>query len=149
MKFTKMVRIITVITLLTASIMNAYIQYRTNESYNKLRISINDLKSRMYELRALTNSISRNIHANKPEPLPVDGMCTNSQICDAKYTVINKNGVLGIFNAEDQLVGKRTIESELSENQIQKLKEGIKVMGECELDSLLHSLGCEEEKAQI
>lgn len=152
MKFSKMVRVTTVITLLTATLMNAYIHYQTNESYKKLRVSINDLKARMYELRAVANSISRQTRAScecvdSCSCNTVNTSCAENRV--AKYTVINKNGMLGIYNAEDQLVGKRVINSILPDSKRDALKRGIRVKGEIELDRLLEGLVCDEETATV
>ena len=148
MKFTKMARISCALTLFTASVMNIYLQYRASLSYNKLRVSINDLKGRIAELRSVANSITRQINTNNIVPALTEGTCVckedNLKSNDVKYTVINRNGVLGIFNAEDQLVGRRKL-VRLAEADAKKLENGIDVNGDCELDSLLLTLGCEEE----
>lgn len=148
MKFTKLARTTAILFLLAASVINAYMQYRANVSYNKLRSSINDLKNRMHEMRAAANAISRQINTGKCDYAldcgPSD--CKGGAIkgSDAKYTVINKNGVLGIFNEEDRLVGKKYVKRADVSDAI-KHEEAIVVNGEHELDRLLLSLGCEEE----
>lgn len=147
MKISKMVRATTVITLLTATVMNAYIHYRTNESYNKLRVSISDLKNRMYELRAVTNAISRQTSAVRHESHSCE--IKESKNDTVKYKIINRDGMLGIYNAEDKLVGRRIINAALPDSKVNALKRGITVSGETELDRLLEGLVCEEETAII
>ena len=148
MKFAKLARTTATLTLLVASVVNAYMQYRTNMSYNKLRASINDLKNRMHEMRVLTNSISRQINKDECD-CALNCGSYNSEACDtsssdARYTVINKNGVLGIFNEENRLVGKKHVKR-ADMGDASKQQNAIVVNGERELDRLLQSLGCDEE----
>jgi hypothetical protein len=103
----------------------------------------------MYELRAIVNSISRQTSSSCELSSYKSKNSTCAKNDAVKYKIINKNGTIGIYNAEDELVGRRIIKASISDSKLNALKHGITVNSETELDRLLDGFLYEEETAII
>lgn len=63
MKLTNLVRATAILAFFAALLVNAYSKYRSMESYDKMRGSMNDLKNKLSEMRATANCLSRKLCA--------------------------------------------------------------------------------------
>ena len=65
MKLTNLVRAAVILAFFTALLINAYSNYKSMESYDKMRSQMNDLKNRLCETRAAANCLSKKLCAPK------------------------------------------------------------------------------------
>ncbi len=152
MKLVKMARFATVTALLSASLLSAYSNYKAKESYNKMRSGMNDLKNRIFDLRTVINSLTRQLKAQNASICDADGSNMGINQSDAQpqdnkiethYTVKDHNGMVGVYNEENLLVDEKSIViASLPASDRQDLSIGIKVNSDKELDKLLDELGC-------
>ncbi len=148
MRFAKMARFATATALLSASLLSAYSNYKAKESYNKMRSSINDLKNRIFDLRTVTNTLTRQLKSqntaiNNSVYSEQDDIQSQDHEIETRYTVKDHNGMVGVYNEENLLVYEKNIViASLPASDRQDLSIGIKVNSDKELDTLLYELGC-------
>ena len=65
MKLTNLVRAAAILAFFAALLINAYSNYKSMESYDKMRNSMNDLKNKLCDMRATANCLSRKLCAQK------------------------------------------------------------------------------------
>ena len=63
MKLTNLVRAAAILAFFAALLINAYSNYKSMESYDKMRSSMNDLKNKLCDMRAPANCLSRKLCA--------------------------------------------------------------------------------------
>ena len=68
MKLTNLVRAAAILAFFAALLINAYSNYKSMESYDKMRSSMNDLKNKLCDMRATANCLSRKLCAQKETP---------------------------------------------------------------------------------
>lgn len=61
MKLTNLARATALLALFAALLINAYSHYKSMESYDKMRSSMNDLKNKLCDMRATANLFSRKL----------------------------------------------------------------------------------------
>ena len=152
MKLAKMARFTTAVAIFSASLLSAYSNYKAKESYDKMRSSINDLKNKIFDLRTVTNTLTRQLKAQNTaiyeaysSDMDIDQPDAQSQDNEIKthYTVKEHNGLVGIYNEENLLVDEKSIViASLPASDRQDLSIGIKVNSDKELEELLEELGC-------
>lgn len=67
MKLTKLVRAVAILAFFAALLINAYSNYKSMESYDKMRTSMSDLKNKLCDMRAAANFLSRKLCAQKAD----------------------------------------------------------------------------------
>ena len=67
MKLTNLARAAAILAFFAALLINAYSNYKSMESYDKMRSSMNDLKNKLCDMRATANCLSRKLCAQKEE----------------------------------------------------------------------------------
>ena len=67
MKLTNLARAAALLALFAALLINAYSNYKSMESYDKMRSSMSDLKNKLCDMRATANCLSRKLCAQKAD----------------------------------------------------------------------------------
>ena len=61
MKLTNLVRAAAILAFFAALLINAYSNYKSMESYDKMRTAMSDLKNKLSDMRATANCLSRKL----------------------------------------------------------------------------------------
>ncbi len=156
MKISKLVRLSAAFALFSVSILSIYSNFKAVAAYDKMRSSANDLKRRMSDMRDAANQLSKQMKVQNRHTEELIEVL--SEVADANYemnmvdesgdekssvfyTVKEYDGIIGVFNEENELVDEENlVVASLSQSDRKDLEIGIKVKGDIELEKLLDGI---------
>jgi hypothetical protein len=155
MKITKMVRLVTALSLVTVAAIGVHNGIKTSESYEKLQIKYDGLKESISEMRVAVNTLTEQL---RTQCAKLDTVAEQAAECiandsgnamkdpssedDGQYYIVREyKGYIGVFDNEGGLIREENIAvSVLPAPDRQDLEIGIRVDSEKELNELLEDL---------
>ncbi len=155
MKITKMVRLVTALSLIAVAAMGVHNGIKAKESCEKLQAKCDSLKENLAELRTTVNTLTEQI---RTQCAKLDSVAAQAKECaandsendiqnmpredDVQYYIVREyKGYIGVFDHEGELIREENIAvSVLPAPDRQDLEIGIRVDSEKELNRLLEDL---------